>query len=157
MIVYIHIHVRVWVFSEWCVHVWSCSCIGHFGPLQAFTGISLTVVAQHCMAILIFHAMHLTAYSLITSMMDRHWVGIQCEASGASKAKPTVAEVSEDHAHVWFNHFNYALLVAVRCEASGASEATPVVAEASGSYLYTLNIGQPAPHCVNLNFSSIYS
>ncbi len=71
-------------------------------------------------------------------MMDRHWVGIQCEASGASKAKPTVAEASEDHAHVWFNHFNHTFLVAVRCEASGASEATPVVAEtskASGSYL----------------------
>ncbi len=44
-----------------------------------------------------------------------------------------------DHAHVRFNHFNNALLVAVRCEASGASEATPAVAEASkasGSYLY---------------------
>ncbi len=71
-------------------------------------------------------------------MMDRHWVGIQCEASGASKAKPTVAEASEDHAHVRFNHFNHAFLVAVRCEASGASEATPAVAEASeasGSYL----------------------
>ncbi len=45
---------------------------------------------------------------------------------------------SEDHAHVWVNHFNHAFLVAVRCEASGASEATPAVAEASGSYLYTL-------------------
>ncbi len=57
--------------------------------------------------------------------MDRHWVGIQCEAR-------------EDHAHVRFNHFNNALLVAVRCEASEANEATPAVAEASeasGSYL----------------------
>ncbi len=52
-----------------------------------------------------------------------------------SKAKPAVAEASEDHAQVWFNHFIHALLVAVRCEASGASEATPAVAEASGSYL----------------------
>ncbi len=73
--------------------------------------------------------------------MDRHWVGIQCEAGGASKAKPTVAEASEDHAHVRFNHLNHALLVAVRCEASGASEATPAVAEASeasGSYLFII-------------------
>ncbi len=71
-------------------------------------------------------------------MMDRHWVGIQCEASRASKAKPAVAEASEDHAHIQFNHFNHALLVAVRCEASGVSEAIPAVAEASeasGSYL----------------------
>ncbi len=70
-------------------------------------------------------------------MMDRHWVGIQREAS---KAKPAVAEASEDHAHVRFNHFNHVLLVAVRCEASGASKATLAVAEASetsGSYLYT--------------------
>ncbi len=77
-------------------------------------------------------------------MMGRHGIGIQCEASGASKAKPTVAEASEDHAHVWFNHINHAFLVAVRCEASGASEATPVVAEASeasGRYLYNLNVG----------------
>ncbi len=69
-------------------------------------------------------------------MMDRHWVGIQCEARGVSKVKPTVAEASEDHAHVRVKHFNHAFLVAVRCEASGASEATPAVAEASGSYLY---------------------
>ncbi len=71
--------------------------------------------------------------------MDRHWVGIQCEVSGANKAKPTVAEASEDHTHVRFNHFNHALLVAVRCKASEASEAMPAVAEASkasGSYLY---------------------
>ncbi len=47
-----------------------------------------------------------------------------------------VAEASEDHAYVRFNHLNHALLVVVRCEASGASEATPAVAEASGSYLY---------------------
>ncbi len=73
--------------------------------------------------------------------MDRHWVGIQCEAGEASKAKPTVAEASEDHAHARFNHFNHALLVAVQCEVSGASEATPAVAEASeasGSYLYNI-------------------
>ncbi len=47
-----------------------------------------------------------------------------------------VAEASEDHAHVRFDHLNHALLVVVRCE---ASEATPAVAEASevsGSYLY---------------------
>ncbi len=71
-------------------------------------------------------------------MMDRHWVSIQCEANGASKAKPTVAETSEDHAHVRFNHFNHAFLFAVRCEVSGASEATPAVAEASRSYLFIL-------------------
>ncbi len=47
-----------------------------------------------------------------------------------------VAEASEDHAHVQFNHLNQALLVVVRCEVSGASKATPAVAEASGSYLY---------------------
>ncbi len=49
-----------------------------------------------------------------------------------------VAEASEDHAHVRFDHLNHALLVVVRCEARGASEATPAVAEASeasGSYL----------------------
>ncbi len=28
-------------------------------------------------------------------MMDRHWVGIQCEASGASEATPAVAEASK--------------------------------------------------------------
>ncbi len=28
-------------------------------------------------------------------MMDRHWVGIRCEASGPSEASPTVAEASE--------------------------------------------------------------
>ncbi len=56
-------------------------------------------------------------------MMDRHWVGIQCEASGARKPSPQV-EASEDHAHVRFNHFNHTLLVAVLCE---ASEATPAV------------------------------
>ncbi len=44
-----------------------------------------------------------------------------------------VAEASEDHAHVRFDHLNHALL---RCEANGASEAPPAVAEASGSYLY---------------------
>ncbi len=42
-----------------------CACVvlqlyWLFGALQAFTGISLTVVAHLCMAILIFHAMHLT-------------------------------------------------------------------------------------------------
>ncbi len=67
--------------------------------------------------------------------MDRHWVGIQCEAGGASKAKSTVAEASEDHAHVWFNHFNHALLVAVRCEASEVTPAVAEASEASGSYL----------------------
>ncbi len=28
-------------------------------------------------------------------MMNRHWVVIRCEVSGASKATPAVAEVSE--------------------------------------------------------------
>ncbi len=28
-------------------------------------------------------------------MMNRHWVGIQCEASGVSEATPAVAEASE--------------------------------------------------------------
>ncbi len=54
-----------------------------------------------------------------------------------------VAEASEDHAHVRFNHLNHALLVVVRCEASGVSEATPAVAEASeasGSYLYSIGM-----------------
>ncbi len=32
-----------------------------FGALQAFTGIRLTIDTHLCMAILIFHAMHLTA------------------------------------------------------------------------------------------------
>ncbi len=68
-------------------------------------------------------------------MMDRHWVGIQSEVSEASKAKPAVAEASEDHAHVRFNHFNHALLVAVRCEASEATPAVAEASEASGSYL----------------------
>ncbi len=67
-------------------------------------------------------------------MMDRHWVVIQCEASGASKAKPTVAEASEDHAHVRFNHFNHAFLFAVWCEASEATPAVAEASEASGSY-----------------------
>ncbi len=44
-----------------CVVNGVCMCglavVLAFGALQAFTGISLTV----CMAILIFHAMHLTA------------------------------------------------------------------------------------------------
>ncbi len=47
--------------------------------------------------------------------------------------------------HVWFNHFNHALLVAVRCEANRASEATPTVAEASeasGSYYISITIVQ---------------
>ncbi len=49
-----------------------------------------------------------------------------------------VAEASEDHAHVRFDHLSHALLVVVRCEVSGASEATPAVAEASGSYLCSM-------------------
>ncbi len=39
-----------------------------FGALQAITGFSLTIDTHLCMAILIFHAMHLPL-SLITSMM----------------------------------------------------------------------------------------
>ncbi len=68
-------------------------------------------------------------------MMDTHWVGIQCEASGASKAKLTVAEATEDHSHVRFNHFNHAFLVAIRCEASEATPAVAEASEASRSYL----------------------
>ncbi len=94
--------------------------------------------------------------------MDRHWVGIQCEAGEASKAKPTVAEASEDHAHVRFNHFNHALLVAVQCEVSGASEATPAVAEvseASGSYLYIirfLTVRVSVRPCVRFNVKTTW-
>ncbi len=46
-----------------------------------------------------------------------------------------VAEASEDHAHVRFDHLNHALLVVVRCEASGATPAVAEASEASGSYL----------------------
>ncbi len=56
-----------------CVHMYMFGCLVNsvcmcglavvlaFGALQAFTGISLTIDAHLCMAILIFHAMHLTA------------------------------------------------------------------------------------------------
>ncbi len=58
-----------------CIHVYMFRCLVNgvcmcgfvqlywlFGALQAFTGISLTIDTHLCMAILIFHAMHLAAY-----------------------------------------------------------------------------------------------
>ncbi len=80
---------------QWCMHSLSYCCRGF-------------VEAYRYLLELVCETWNVTlepgveAYlAMGTSMMDRHWVGIRCEASGVSEATPAVAETSEATCMIW--------------------------------------------------------